>query len=801
MKHILLLVILSVLAVGLAAEIHSTSLGGDWNDINTWVGGIIPGQADDVVINGPVAPDTMSYCHDLSLSGTGFLTHSYAIPLLNGALSVSGDLNNGGRVEKRSNGSIVLHCYGSIVNNGILKPDHLYLAGSADQYLFNGGTFLPAVVTDQNEYSALILWSDLTTNGDTTINMNGGHLVLNGTLVRHLSMTGGTIQNTVLEGGNGATFTGAGDVWFSGVTCNELILNGTVLFTNSSSFGTLVNNGTISTQLYTAGNLAVSQNLTNFGVITRGGGGTLNLSLGGDFYEHGSCYANRIDFIAPGPHHVWQSGAANPISGTYVYSSTAAGDICMLSDLRFYLCAVDLGGGTLAMHDGDSGYDLNFLGGYLISGTLEGNSSSSLTMSDNASVQGITADILATNGTVLINQTNTFGQLANNGTLSTLQYSTGNLTVTERLDNYGSITRGGGGTMNLSLGGDYYHHINGTLAPNRCDFVNPGPHNLWQDENSGSLGTTGIYSSSTAGICQMLSDLRFNHCACDLGGGTLVMHDGASGYDLNFNGGYLKTGTLSGNSSSSVTMNDNAWLQGITADNLATLGTVVIDQASTIGHLANHGTLLTPVYSPGNLTVTQRLDNFGTIRNGGGPGGNFTLNLGGDLYNYGSMFDGDWSSSNMYVNGTSDQHIRNAGSINWSGRFWLVSELGDSQWYFNGSLYASNYVTNYCVNPSILGIWQPYLEPVTGRQIIIGNGTTLITPQNVTLEQDSGVLSLSWEQVPDALFYTVYASSTPNGSFTVLHRYVFDTDLSDGLVTRDIDPAEQARFLRVTATN
>lgn len=178
-----------------------------------------------------------------------------------------------------------------------------------------------------------------------------------------------------------------------------------------------------------------------------------------------------------------------------------------------------------------------------------------------------------------------------------------------------------------------------------------------------------------------------------------------------------------------------------------------------------------------------------------------TLNLGGDLYNYGTMFNGDYYGSPMYVNGTSDQYIRNAGTINWSGRFWLVSELGPSQWYFNGSLYTGSYVTNYCVNPSNLGIWQPYLDPVFGRQIIIGDGTTLSAPQNLTLTKDSGILRLHWGQVPDALFYTVQASDSPDGSFAVLHQYVFDADLTDGLVTRNIEPAEQHRFFRVTAKN
>ncbi len=620
MKHIALIVVLGVFAAGLAAEIQSTSAGGYWNNPSTWAGGSIPGQFDDVVLNGLVYPDTMSYCHNLSLSGTGRLTHGFDSQL-HGALRVYGDLNNGGLVEKWDNaGAIVLYCYGNIINSGTLKPNHLYLSGAADQYLSNQGTFLPPYLTDLNESSALVLSSDLATNGAITINLDGAHLVLNGTFVSDLSMTGGILQNAVIEGGNGATYTGAGDAWLSGVTGNELVLNGTVRFNHGSSFGILVNHGTISTPVYCTGNLTVTQSLTNFGVITRDGGGTLNLALGGDFYEHGSTYANRIDFIAPGPHNIWRAGTANPINGA------------------------------------------------------------------------------------------------------------------------------------------------------------------------------NISSSPTAGIIQLLSDWRFYHCAFDLGGGAVLMYNSDGGYDLNFTGGCLKTGTLNGDSSSSLTMSETAFIQSITADRLSTFGTVTVYETNAIAQLSNHGTLTTPTYSNGNLTITQRLDNFGYLTMGGD--GNLTIYLGGDLYNYGTM-----NHSATFVNGASDQYIRNAGTINWSGRFWLVSELGPSQWYFNGNPYYTGYVTNYNVNPGNLGVWQPFIGTIYGRQIIIGDGSTLSAPQNLTLMDDSGILRLSWNQVPDAFFYTVYASSSPDGSFTVLHQYVSDADLSDGWVSREIAPVEQLRFFRVTAQN
>ncbi|MGE4443416.1 MAG: hypothetical protein AB7E37_00300 [Candidatus Altimarinota bacterium] len=57
-KIIQLLLIFSFFLYGIgisyAATISSTLNGGNWNNTGSWIGGSIPGEYDDVIINGPI---------------------------------------------------------------------------------------------------------------------------------------------------------------------------------------------------------------------------------------------------------------------------------------------------------------------------------------------------------------------------------------------------------------------------------------------------------------------------------------------------------------------------------------------------------------------------------------------------------------------------------------------------------------------------------------------------------------------------------------------------------------------------
>ena len=76
----LLPVLIVLLSANLHAQIHSTAAGGYWNDPGTWVGSVIPGSENDVVIDGQVILASASgytilteHCKNLTIAASGSL--------------------------------------------------------------------------------------------------------------------------------------------------------------------------------------------------------------------------------------------------------------------------------------------------------------------------------------------------------------------------------------------------------------------------------------------------------------------------------------------------------------------------------------------------------------------------------------------------------------------------------------------------------------------------------------------------------------------------------------------------------
>jgi len=66
---VILLVIM--LSVSFSKEVKSTEKGGEWYNKKTWVGGKIPSNKDDVVINGDVFSKKAFKCFNLSINKNG----------------------------------------------------------------------------------------------------------------------------------------------------------------------------------------------------------------------------------------------------------------------------------------------------------------------------------------------------------------------------------------------------------------------------------------------------------------------------------------------------------------------------------------------------------------------------------------------------------------------------------------------------------------------------------------------------------------------------------------------------------
>jgi len=74
-----------------------------------------------------------------------------------------------------------------------------------------------------------------------------------------------------------------------------------------------------------------------------------------------------------------------------------------------------------------------------------------------------------------------------------------------------------------------------------------------------------------------------------------------------------------------------------------------------------------------------------------------------------------------------------------------------------------------------------------------------LIPSNFIIYLNNGIPKLCWDSVPDALFYHLYISTTPEGLSIATPVAVYDSDLSDNIVEVALDGVEQIQFYRVTA--
>jgi hypothetical protein len=111
------------------ATITSTTAGGNWDDIATWIGGSVPSSGDDVIIDGPVTVNTgLAASHDLAINAGASLSFNAGMLLeINGNYINDGTLLAGtGNISFTGSGSSTISgSAASAFNNVIVNktPD------------------------------------------------------------------------------------------------------------------------------------------------------------------------------------------------------------------------------------------------------------------------------------------------------------------------------------------------------------------------------------------------------------------------------------------------------------------------------------------------------------------------------------------------------------------------------------------------------------------------------------------------------------------------------------------------------
>ncbi|MDX1740527.1 MAG: hypothetical protein R3178_04500, partial [Rhodothermales bacterium] len=208
------------------AQIQSTTTGGNWWEETTWTGSQVPGPADDVVVNGPVAVRIGDSCRDLTVSAGGSVFDS-PIGAATETLVVNGRLENRGSIE----GSLVVNVLGDLVNAGTWLPYTTNLDGTGSQALFSeGAATYGGIMVVRNTVGPLSAGSDLafsegsfdlrfqdfsvdgkTLTLDETAVIFGGRIVGDVTLAGTFPARGGlTLDGTVTVTGTLQDFGGGG---------------------------------------------------------------------------------------------------------------------------------------------------------------------------------------------------------------------------------------------------------------------------------------------------------------------------------------------------------------------------------------------------------------------------------------------------------------------------------------------------------------------------------------------------------------------------------------------------------------
>ncbi|MCX7725886.1 MAG: T9SS type A sorting domain-containing protein [Chitinispirillaceae bacterium] len=263
------------------ANISSTSEGGLWGDTNTWVGKVVPGNSDNVIINGTVSVESGKSCASLTISSGAILQNYPGLGWV--VLTINGNIINNGVIRNNPSGKeLWLECNGDIVNNGIWEAKRTFISTMKAQYISQGEgkEFRGDIISRKNNsgYSdtfPLIAGSNLVFNVNsfdgegyvrgqgyiwTRLNMNGYNLTLRGktSMYRILiqkanvfscldssSVYDFTIDDVVTLGGRFSV--AGGSMTFNGVvTVRDTLQNGgglgwvTPVFNNK-----IINNGVI----------------------------------------------------------------------------------------------------------------------------------------------------------------------------------------------------------------------------------------------------------------------------------------------------------------------------------------------------------------------------------------------------------------------------------------------------------------------------------------------------------------------------------------------------------------------------
>jgi len=422
--------LLAAASVASADTIISTAAGGPWSENSTWIGGVVPGSDDDVVIAGPVEITGTKACQSLAVNAAGFVGGDSASP--SNTLQVSESVTNGGAIVDGI-GNFFLEVGGDLHNEGTWANHQTTVTGTDDRQLSHGPAagLTTAVVFGDGAAGDLIATTPLEITGD--VNVTGGRLVLQ--TACPFTLDSGAFSGELVAGGNEMHFVSWSYLTYC--TLDDVVLVGEVEASISVTFTTRVTiEGTLQ-NLSGNGAVVIHGDLINNGLIRNNQYG-FAVFLYGDLENNGSITCSQVLFEGDEIHHLSMSPDA-VISANVFLPEFEARTLVADTPVRF-ANGLGLGIGTLILEPGSS---LRFtdLGG-LGSGTVVANDNE-ISVAGTGSISNVTVDRGVIADQVAMHSDNLFTNgLTVTGTLTSWPWAAADITVEGLLRNEGEIRDG-----------------------------------------------------------------------------------------------------------------------------------------------------------------------------------------------------------------------------------------------------------------------------------------------------------------------------------------------------------------------
>ncbi len=349
MKHLLAFTFILTLFSGaaIADTIMSAPGGGLWPDSASWVGGVVPGVDDQVIIDSSILVPDYRLCYELQVTGNGVIAGTGAIYT---ELAVTDRVLNYGTIE---NGTYFfnLSIGGDVVNSGSWSNHETTLSGGGEISFKSG---FPTVFE-----SELILANGGDLLVETAVHMMGGIDLGGGTMTLNPDCPL-TVEAGLLTGGN--VYCAGNELRFLSWSYLSHCVVDAAIFVGTVSVGPVVEFTGGATNTHTLqnersignGHVTISGGLTNLGLIRNDQYG-FTIDLSGNLVNDGVIQNSWIQFDGQSEHHI-SGGPDGVINANIFLPEFQGGTIVADTPLRFE-SGIWLGSGTLILSEGS---DLSF---------------------------------------------------------------------------------------------------------------------------------------------------------------------------------------------------------------------------------------------------------------------------------------------------------------------------------------------------------------------------------------------------------------------------------------------------------